>query len=266
MSETITLAADSDPSFLPRLDRKLARTIVRRPATLHSERAIVTFSFDDISRNAATVGAKILEDEDARGTFFVAGGLMGKQFGPWQFAELPEIVALHTAGHEVGSHTLSHPDCQLLSRAGLRDETAKNAAILEAAMPGLKLASFAYPYGSVGCWQKRMMMQEFACSRGTHPDINAKHFDIGQLNSFTLNDERTPVARIAKLIEQTKAASGWLMFHTHDVCEAPTPEDVSPALLRAALELARAADCQILPIRDAMKYVHGKDGVVARTA
>jgi peptidoglycan/xylan/chitin deacetylase (PgdA/CDA1 family) len=130
----------------------------RRPATLHSERTIVTFSFDDIARNAATVGAKILEDEGARGTFFVAGGLMGKRYGPWQFAEMSEIVALHTASHEIGGHTLSHPDCQLLSRADLLDETAKNAAIFEAAIPDIKLASFAYPYGSVGCRQKRVMM------------------------------------------------------------------------------------------------------------
>ena len=266
MAETITLATGSDPSFLPRLDRKVARWLIRRPAMLHSERTIVTFSFDDITRTAATFGAKILVDEGVRGTFFVASGLLGKQFGSWQFAETPEVVALHAAGHEIGSHTHSHPDCQLLSNADLQAEFANNAAALEAAMPHVKLTSFAYPYGSVGCRQKRMMMQEFACGRGAHPGINAQHLDISQLNSFTLNDEGTPVARIAELIEETKAASGWLMFHTHDVCEAPTAEDCSPALLRAAVELAKAADCEILPIRDAMKFVHGKDGAATQAA
>jgi peptidoglycan/xylan/chitin deacetylase (PgdA/CDA1 family) len=266
MTEMIMLATGADPSFRSRLDRKLAHTIIRRPATLHSERTIVTFAFDDITKTAATIGAKLLEDEGARGTFFVASGLLGKRFGSWQFAEMSEIVGLHAAGHEIGCHTLQHPDCQLISNADLPVEVANNAAVLEAAMPDLRLASFAYPYGSVGCRQKRVMMHEFACSRGTHPDINAQHLDIGQLNSFTLNDEGTPVARIAELIEKAKAANGWLMLHTHDVCETPTSEDCSPGLLRAAIELAKAADCEILPIRDAMKFVHDKDGVVAQAA
>lgn len=266
MAEAIKLASGSDPSFLPRLDRKLARTFVRRGAQLSAKRAIVTFSFDDISCNAATVGAKILEDEGVQGTFFVAAGLLGKQFGPWQFAEMSGIVALHEAGHEIGGHTFSHPDCQSLSKAELEAEAAQNAAALQAAMPKLHVESFAYPYGSVGCRQKLAMMGKFACSRGTHPDINTRDLDLAQLNSFTLNDQGTPVARIGELIGKTKAARGWLMFHTHDVCAEPTSEDCTPEILRAAIQLAKEADCEVLPIRDAMAFVNCENAELAEAA
>ncbi|MGI9479394.1 MAG: polysaccharide deacetylase family protein [Hyphomicrobiaceae bacterium] len=255
MIETLHLATGSDPAFLPRLDRKLARTILRSPATLRVKRTVVTFSFDDIPRQAATVGAEILEDAGVRGTFFIAAGLLGKRFGPWQFAEMEDIVSLHAAGHEIGSHTFSHPDCQRLSLIDLHKEIESNAAALNAAMPDLELQSFAYPYGSVGCLQKRALLHEFACSRGTHPDINAQNLDIGQLNSFTLNDDKTPVARIKHLIDETTAANGWLMFHTHDVCDRPTSEDCSPSLLRAAVEIALSAGCTVLPIRDALGFL-----------
>lgn len=255
MTETIKLAAGSDPSFLPRLDRKLARSIVRRPATLRSEQTIVTFSFDDIPKQAATLGAKILEDADVRGTFFIAAGLLGKSFGPWHFAEMNDVVKLHAAGHEIGSHTYSHPDCQRLSATALLAEITQNATILESAMPNLELASFAYPYGSVGCRQKHALMHEFACGRGTHPDINAQHLDIGQLNSFTLNDDKTPAARIQELISETSMANGWLMFHTHDICDKPTAEDCSPSLLSTAVKLAKAANCLVLPIREVLRHV-----------
>ncbi|MFY0610311.1 MAG: polysaccharide deacetylase family protein [Hyphomicrobiaceae bacterium] len=255
MTETLELAAGSDPSFLPRLDRKVARSVLRRPAVLNSDRPIVTFSFDDIPRQAASVGAKILEDKGVRGTFFIAAGLLGKRFGPWQFAEMDDIVELQAAGHEIGSHTFSHPDCQLLSASDLRDEVARNASALKDAIPYLKIDSFAYPYGSVGCIQKRALMSEFACSRGTHPDINRQHLDVGQLNSFTLNDDKTPIARIRELIEATSTSNGWLMFHTHDVCDTPTSEDCSPTLLRAAVELAQASNCTVLPIREALSLV-----------
>ena len=95
MTETLKLAAGSDPAFLPRLDRKLARSVLRRPATLQANRTVVTFSFDDIPRQAASVGAKILEQEGVHGTFFIAAGMLGKRFGPWQFAEMDDIVELH---------------------------------------------------------------------------------------------------------------------------------------------------------------------------
>ena len=255
MTETIKLAAGSDPSFLPRLDRKLARSIVRRPATLRSEQTIVTFSFDDIPKQAATLGAKILEDADVRGTFFIAAGLLGKHFGPWHFAEMNDVVELHAAGHEISSHTYSHPDCQGLSANALLADIAQNAAALESAMPDLELASFAYPYGSVGCLQKRALMHEFACGRGTHPDINTQHLDIGQLNSFTLNDDKTPTARIQELINEASTANGWLMFHTHDVCDKPTAEDCSPSLLSTAVKLAKAANCRIIPVREVLQHV-----------
>ena len=242
---------------MPLLDRKLARSVLRRPATLRADRTVVTFSFDDIPRQAATVGAEILEDAGVRGTFFIAAGLLGKRFGPWQFAEMDDIVKLHASGHEIGSHTFSHPDCQRLSTTALREEIAQNAAALKTAMPDLELHSFAYPYGSAGCLQKGALLHEFACSRGTHPDINAPQLDIdiGQLNSFTLNDSKTPVARIKELINETTAVNGWLMFHTHDVCDAPTPKDCTPGLLRAAVEIAQSAGCIILPIREALHLV-----------
>lgn len=252
MTESLHLATGSDPAFLPRLDRKLARTVLRRPAALQVDRTVVTFSFDDIPRQAATVGARVLEDAGIRGTFFIAAGLLGKRFGPWQFAEMEDIVKLHAAGHEIGSHTFSHPDCQRLSPTDLQKEIDSNAAALNAAMPDLELQSFAYPYGSVGCLQKHALLHEFACSRGTHPDINTRHLDIGQLNSFTLNDDKTPVARIKQLIDEATAASGWLMFHTHDVCDRPTSEDCSPGLLRAAIEVAQSAGCTVLPVREAL--------------
>jgi peptidoglycan/xylan/chitin deacetylase (PgdA/CDA1 family) len=38
---------------------------------------MVSFTFDDIPKSAATIGAAILEEYDARGTFYVSGGLVG---------------------------------------------------------------------------------------------------------------------------------------------------------------------------------------------
>jgi len=235
---------------MSRLDRKIARSVVVRTARLRVPRAVVSISFDDIPVSAATVGARILEQENVRGTFFVASNLLSKRFGPWQFADMAQVVGLHEAGHEIGCHTRSHADGQILAPRDLQDDIERNCASLTCAMPGLQIETFAYPYGSVGCRQKPRVMDLFRSARGTHPAVNLPKLDTGQLGSYTLNDANTPQERLRELLAEAIANNGWLILHTHDVADNPTPEGCSPGLLRQAIRLSREAGCPVLPIKD----------------
>src|SRR4051794_2067392 len=75
---------------------------------LRNKTPMVSFTFDDIPKSAATTGAAILEDHGARGTFYVSGGLVGTKSPDWTVAEPEDVVALHRRGHEIGCHTFSH--------------------------------------------------------------------------------------------------------------------------------------------------------------
>ena len=57
-----------------------------------------------------------------------------------------QLRAMHEAGHEIGSHTVSHPDLRSLSREALLDELTRSRADLED-MVGASVTSFAYPHG-----------------------------------------------------------------------------------------------------------------------
>src|SRR5579863_7673978 len=91
-----------------RVSNRLARHLFVAPLQLSGTSAMVSFTFDDIPKSAATVGAPILEEYDGRGTFYVAGSLVDQWSGHWTGASADEIVALHHGGHEVACHTFSH--------------------------------------------------------------------------------------------------------------------------------------------------------------
>ena len=84
----------------------------------------VALTFDDGWRNWLTVALPVLRSLDVCATFFVCPGLFGQQHPdvPGEAGELiraEEARALHDAGMELGSHTLTHPDLRTLDDAEL---------------------------------------------------------------------------------------------------------------------------------------------------
>ena len=87
--------------------------------------AAVALTFDDGPSDWTGAVAAALEAHDCRGTFFLRGPAVEQS---------PEmVVALSTAGHELGNHLWSHSDPERQSRAGLRDEIERTAEAIRKA-------------------------------------------------------------------------------------------------------------------------------------
>ncbi|MGT2503336.1 polysaccharide deacetylase family protein [Bradyrhizobium guangxiense] len=69
---------------------------------------MVSFTFDDAPDSAAGEGAALLEQHGGRGTFYLAGSLIGQPSDHWHGLSDDAIVGLHRAGHEIACHTFSH--------------------------------------------------------------------------------------------------------------------------------------------------------------
>jgi peptidoglycan/xylan/chitin deacetylase (PgdA/CDA1 family) len=87
----------------------------------------VLLTFDDGGRSAVTDTAPILERRGWRGHFFVTTELIGAD----GFMNGDEILALHAAGHVVGSHSCSHPHLTRLDDADVLREWCESKAVLE---------------------------------------------------------------------------------------------------------------------------------------
>lgn len=253
----VIIAEGANHDLASRIDRAAALWLRRHAMPVSPERAVVSFTFDDVPDSAVTNGARILEQHGCRGTFYLAGGLAGATFGPYRFFAPSDVPRLLGSGHEIGCHTFSHPVVQTLDAGRLTEELDRNRQWLTAIDPRAEPVSFAYPYGAVGFWQKARTARRFANCRGVRHGLNAGTADRAQLLAVQLYDCRLDERGLDAIIDEAVRSNAWLVFYTHDVQEGPSEHGCSPRLLEQAVERVLAAGCAVAPMREAMALAGG---------
>jgi peptidoglycan/xylan/chitin deacetylase (PgdA/CDA1 family) len=236
-----------------KVSHRLATHVRVEPFRLRNETPMVSFTFDDIPKSAATTGADILEHHGVRGTFYVSGGLVGMTSPHWDAVDVPDIVALHSRGHEIGCHTFSHSRTCDLDAAALTAETEQNRRYLLSVDPSIKIENFAYPYGYGSFWRKRQLKAAFQSCRSIVPGVNSGTVDLQFLRAMPLIDLHIDRDAIESALDETQINNGWLIFYGHDVAEAPSPYGCSPALLNQALEAASRRKIRGLNMAEALR-------------
>jgi peptidoglycan/xylan/chitin deacetylase (PgdA/CDA1 family) len=236
-----------------RVSNRLARHFGGAPFRLQNKAPMVSFTFDDTPKSAATVGGEILDAYDARATFYVAGSLVDQWSGHWDGISADEIVELHRKGHEIACHTFSHARTPDLDAAALAAEIENNRRYLLALDPSIQIRNFAYPYGLGSVSHKRRLRKVFRSSRGIIPGVNSGTVDLQFLRATPLVDLHIDRDGIDRAFDEAIAKNGWLIFYSHDVAPSPSPYGCSPSLLRHALEAASQRQIRVLSVADALQ-------------
>lgn len=128
--------------------------LVRRQQAGSLPANAIAITFDDGLADFGRHALPILERFGFASTLFVTTGYVG-EYARW-LADLgegdrpmmtwDEIAALPQRNVEVGAHTHSHPQLDLLAEADARREIEHGKALLEAHI-GRRVESFAYPHG-----------------------------------------------------------------------------------------------------------------------
>jgi peptidoglycan/xylan/chitin deacetylase (PgdA/CDA1 family) len=117
--------------------------------------ACLAITFDDGYRGNSTIAAPILERYGQRACFFVTTGFIGSDYvPPWdaekkiptQWMTWDQVRSLRAAGHDVGSHTMSHVDLGVTDKDEARREIEGGDCRLDAEL-GEHSGLFAYPFG-----------------------------------------------------------------------------------------------------------------------
>lgn len=240
-------------SLRTRLSHRLARHLRTAPATIALKTPLVSFTFDDAPVCACTTGTEMLETYGAKGTFYIAGGLIGTRALHWRLADEARIAALHESGHEIGSHTYSHVFVPNLGMEAIAEESRRNRERLRAIVPGLRLESFAFPYGFGSLPAKRALAGIYRSSRSIVPGLNHGQADLQFLRANPLMDGRMDAAQIARMMDDALARNGWLIFYGHDVVDGPSPYGCSPALLEAALRAAKERGIPCVSVAEGLR-------------
>ena len=112
---------------------------------------LAVLTFDDGWRDALTTAAPVLRRLDVRATFFLCPGGFGNRFPHIDEDAVvmteDEARALHEAGMELGSHSVTHPDLRVLKNPfRLRHELVASRRAIED-LTGEPCVTFAYPSG-----------------------------------------------------------------------------------------------------------------------
>jgi len=248
------MATQTDwPELKARVSNRLSRYFCTAPLKLRNKHPMVSFTFDDFPESAASVGAPLLEEYDAKATFYVAGGQVGKWSDHWQGVGAEAIVELHRRGHEIGCHTFSHARATDLDATRLAAEIEENRRYLLGLDPSMRIENFAYPYGLGSVWRKTQLAKNFRSSRGIIPGINSGVVDLQYLRSTPLTNHHIDDDGINRAFDKLVATNGWLIFYGHDVAAGPSPYGCTPALLRYALDAAAERKVRIVTVADALR-------------
>ena len=192
-------------NFRARVSNRLARHLFAAPLQLKTTQPMVSFTFDDIPLTAATVGAPMLEAFGGRGTFYVAGGLVGRCTDQGDGIDRDGIVRLRRNGHEIACHTFSHQRAIDLDAETMAAELEQNRRFLEGLDGSIKLENFAYPYGLGSMSHKRRLRKVFHSSRGILPGINNGVVDLQYLRATPLVDCQIDCDGIDRLFDEAVA-------------------------------------------------------------
>jgi peptidoglycan/xylan/chitin deacetylase (PgdA/CDA1 family) len=120
------------------------------PDAMSTSEPTVVITFDDGDRRTCEVASEELSEAGVPATFFLASRLLGStfatSFGPRELIDEAGARDLVAMGHEIGAHTLTHPNLTELQRHSLLEEVAGSRRDLEL-LTGARVRTFAYPKG-----------------------------------------------------------------------------------------------------------------------
>lgn len=213
---------NANKSLGAKIRRKMTRLFDHKmayfPKTLGPR---LTLSFDDVAASTTTATADLLDELGIKATYYVSAGLMeksGDHLGG--YASRDQIIKISQKGHEIGCHTFSHLDCAKESKEVIISDIERNKQFFTD--NGLNIPkNFAYPYGEVSHYTKKLIDTRFSSARALHAGIIERHCDLNQLPSIGI--EGKPCSRkFDDLFFNAVEQNGWLILYTHDVRENPS--------------------------------------------
>ncbi len=117
------------------------------------KKSAFSFTFDDGFQTQYDYAKPILEEFNFKGTFYlISSGLTDSIGNIWRYGTWKEFREMAAEGHEIASHTVTHPHLPTLEIGDeftpntLVYELSESKKVIEDKIPGYKCISLAYPY------------------------------------------------------------------------------------------------------------------------
>ncbi|MCQ2203402.1 MAG: polysaccharide deacetylase family protein [Bacteroidales bacterium] len=216
----------------------------------HFADAAISYTFDDNLPNQFTIAVPMLEKYNFRGTFYP----IINNVDDWQI-----LQNMAANGHEIGSHTMSHPALGSLSPDSLEYELSESCSFINQNIPDSKCLSIAYPYCNMP--DTTAVYRNYIAARicdnrieGTTPR------SFCAISSFGLGCESSQYHSIDSVIgifDRTKVAGGWSSLLIHEIGEGNGYSPISVADLDSTMSYLdnNKSSFWVAPFIDVVKYI-----------
>jgi len=191
-------------------------------ATWRGSRAsAVSYTFDDNSPKQFSVAQALFDTRGFHATFFcIVGHLTPSQWKTIQIAS--------AKGHEIGSHTLTHPDLTKLADDQVTAEVLDSRDLIES-RTGIKCVSLAYPYCAVPKRSITSLYYPFArsCNGASVPATPADFLSIGAVG---------PEVGMDSASDNAASSGSWLVWLIHGIDDDPACCPIDSKILKANLD------------------------------
>lgn len=209
----------------------------------------IVFTFDDRCATAMDA-ASALEARGFRGTFFVTSAQVG--LCPATLTD-SQIRSLVSRGHDIQSHSVTHPDLATLGDTALRRELGDSQSTLQS-VTGKSVRHIAYPYGSSSARVETETARYYASGRLYYKEFDVMPKDvtdpyeiptIGILSSTTL-------AEAKGWVDEAARSNVEIILTFHDIRSNPGEYDTTPQMLAGILDHVKARGIPVLTYAQAM--------------
>jgi peptidoglycan/xylan/chitin deacetylase (PgdA/CDA1 family) len=193
--------------------------------------AAISYTFDDNCTNQLAVVVPMFNEFDYKLTLFTV-----IDWGP-NWNGLQNAVS---HGHEVASHTLSHPSLGTLSDSMQTIELADSKSIIDDHITGQRCMTLAYPNCVVG--NTSIVKQYYLAARGCSGVIESQNPNFMNISSIicgSLGSIKTS-ADFNSRANSAASSKGWCVYLLHGIDNDGGYSPLSSDTLRASLEYLKA--------------------------
>ncbi|RZK92216.1 MAG: hypothetical protein EOO62_33510, partial [Hymenobacter sp.] len=218
--------------------------------------AAVTYTLDDNTSNQLPVAIPLFDQYNFKTTLFTV-----TNWGPnWAGLSLASAN-----GHEVTSHTVTHPSLGGLTVAQQVTELQQSQATIKANVPTAKCETVAYPncvLGDVPTIQSYYIAGR-VCSGQIMPATPSDFYNLSAIITGTTGSVQT-AANFNARVDAAKTAKGWCVFLTHGINGdgGYSPTQSTELAAHLAYVNTNIADFWVGTFADVVKYIKERNAAV----
>ncbi len=212
-------------------------------------RPLLTLTFDDGHEDNVANALPLLNSYGIKTTqCYATDHVEGIQQG------IDGVMAFHNSGHEICSHTVSHPFLTTLTPTQLVFELQHSKQVLET-VTGQPVHNFASPYGDYNQSVNNEIKNYYRSHRTVDEGYNSKdNFDAYRLRVQNVFNTTT-TGELQAWINQAKATNTWLILVYHRVANDAGRYDSYPADFAAQLGVINQSGITVKTYNDALGEV-----------